>query len=118
VGARRACDGGSAAETMSAILKEDPPDLSATNRTVSPALERILHHCLEKNPEERFQSARDLAFDLQSLSGTSSQALSTSPRVTRFWHRGWERMAWLTLTGILLLARCGAVYTLLSSRRL
>src|SRR4029077_4530462 len=48
---KRAFHGGSAAETMSAILKEDPPDLSATNRTVAPALERVLHHCLEKNPE-------------------------------------------------------------------
>jgi eukaryotic-like serine/threonine-protein kinase len=101
---KRAFHGGSAAETMSAILKEDPPDLSATNRNVSPSLERILHHCLEKNPEERFQSARDLAFDLQSLSGTSSQVLSTSPRAPRFWSRRWERIAWLTLTGILLLA--------------
>ncbi len=71
---KRAFHGGSAAETMSAILKEDPPELSATNRTVAPALERVLHHCLEKNPEERFQSARDLAFDLQALSGTSSQS--------------------------------------------
>ena len=101
---KRAFHGGSAAETMSAILKEEPPDLSATNRTVAPSLERVLHHCLEKNPEERFQSARDLAFDLEALSGTSNQALSTSPRATRFWHRHWERVAWLTLTGILLMA--------------
>jgi serine/threonine protein kinase/Tol biopolymer transport system component len=112
---KRAFHGGSAAETMSAILKEDPPDLLATNRTVSPALERILHHCLEKNPEERFQSARDLAFDLQSISGTSTQALSTSPRATRFWNRGWERVAWLTLTGILLLAASAS--TILYLRR-
>jgi len=99
---KRAFHGDSAAETMSAILKEDPPDLSATNKIVAPALERVLHHCLEKNPEERFQSARDLAFDLQALSGTSGQTLSTSVPVTRFWNRGWERAAWLTLTGMLL----------------
>ena len=112
---KRAFHGGSAAETMSAILKEDPPDLSATNRTVAPALERVLHHCLEKNPEERFQSVRDLAFDLQSLSGTSSQVLSTSPSATRFWHRRWERVAWVTLSGILLLA--GLASTILYLRR-
>ena len=44
---------------MSAILKEEPPDLTETNRNVTPALERIVRHCLEKNPAERFQSARD-----------------------------------------------------------
>ena len=61
----------SAAETISAILREEPPDLSATNRNVQPGLERIVRHCLEKNPEERFYSARDLAFDLEALSGLS-----------------------------------------------
>src|SRR6202021_2126735 len=55
---KRAFHGDSAADTMSAILKEEPPELSETNRNVSPALERIVRHCLEKNPAERFQSAR------------------------------------------------------------
>src|SRR4030095_7045497 len=53
---RRAFHGESAAETMSAVLKEDPPELSDTNRSVSPALERLVNHCLEKNPEARFHS--------------------------------------------------------------
>ncbi len=64
----------SAAETISAILREEPPDLSATNRTIQPGLERIVRHCLEKSPEERFVSARDLAFDLEALSGLSGTA--------------------------------------------
>jgi len=72
---RRAFEGDSTADTMSAILKEDPPDLSATNQNVSPGLERIVRHCLEKNPERRFQSAHDLAFDLESLSATSGQTV-------------------------------------------
>jgi len=59
------------AETMSAILREDPPDLSETNKTISPALERVVRHCLEKNPSERFHSARDLAFAIESLSGST-----------------------------------------------
>ena len=64
-----------AAETISAILKEDPPDLSVTNQNVPPGLERIVAHCLEKRPEQRFHSAHDLAFDLESLSGASGARL-------------------------------------------
>ncbi len=69
---KRAFHRDSAAETMSAILKEEPPDLSATNQNIHPGLERIVRHCLEKNPEERFHSAHDLAFDLEALSGVST----------------------------------------------
>ena len=84
LGAAARSSGDSAAETISAILREEPPDLSATNRNVQPGLERIVRHCLEKNPEERFQSARDLAFDLEALSGLSgaaeAAATSVAPR--------------------------------------
>jgi eukaryotic-like serine/threonine-protein kinase len=69
---KRAFRGESAVETMSAILKEDPPDLAETSRNVSPALERIVRHCLEKNPAERFQSARDVAFNLEALTDIST----------------------------------------------
>src|ERR1700730_3816810 len=81
---KRAFRGDSMAETMSAILREDPPDLSETNKTVSPALERVVRHCLEKNPAERFHSARDLAFAIESLSGSaiSSGQTVTIPTVT------------------------------------
>jgi eukaryotic-like serine/threonine-protein kinase len=69
---RRAFQGDSAADTMSAILREDPPELSVTNQSLPPGLERIVRHCLEKNPEQRFHSAHDLAFDLESLSAVST----------------------------------------------
>ena len=69
---RRAFHADSAAETMSAILREDPPDLSLANQNISPGLDRIVRHCLEKNPEQRFHSAHDLAFDLEQLSGVST----------------------------------------------
>jgi eukaryotic-like serine/threonine-protein kinase len=69
---QRAFHGDSAGETMASILKEDPPDLSVTNQSISPGLERIVRHCLEKNPERRFQSASDIAFNLESLSVTPS----------------------------------------------
>ena len=69
---KRAFHGDTVADTMSSILKEEPPDLAETNRNVSPALERIVHHCLEKSPESRFHSASDIAFDLEHISGSSS----------------------------------------------
>jgi serine/threonine protein kinase len=79
---RRAFQADSAGETMAAILKEDPPDLSVTNQAISPGLERIVRHCLEKNPEQRFHSAHDLAFDIEALSGTSSGADVRAPSAT------------------------------------
>lgn len=63
-----------AAETMTAVLKDDPPELSDGHRAISPTLERIVRRCLEKNPEQRFQSARDLSFALSALSGTETSS--------------------------------------------
>ncbi|HUL76294.1 MAG TPA: protein kinase [Vicinamibacteria bacterium] len=80
VSGRRAFRGQSAAETMHAILKEDPSELAETGRVLPPALERIVSHCLEKRPEERFHSAHDLAFDLRALS-TASGASTAVPAV-------------------------------------
>lgn len=60
------------AETMTAVLKQDPPELPQVGNMVSPALDRIVRRCLEKNPEQRFQSARDLSFALSALSGSDS----------------------------------------------
>jgi eukaryotic-like serine/threonine-protein kinase len=68
---RRAFHGTSAADTMSAILKEDPPELGELVPAVPPSIDRIVRHCLEKSPERRFQSARDLAFDLEAIEGSS-----------------------------------------------
>ncbi|HEV8232512.1 MAG TPA: protein kinase [Thermoanaerobaculia bacterium] len=77
---RRAFLGDSAIETMNAILKEEPPDLAGSGRNVPPALDRIVRHCLEKNPAMRFQSARDLAFDLESLSEATSAPAAALPK--------------------------------------
>src|SRR2546430_13641928 len=79
---RRAFHGESAADTMSAILKEDPPDLSDTNQNISPALERLVNHCLEKNPEARFHSASDLAFALEALSGSAPVSSQTMTAIS------------------------------------
>jgi hypothetical protein len=69
---RRPFRGDSPIETMNAILKEEPPELGGSGRNVPPDLDRIVRHCLEKNPSRRFQSARDLAFGLESLSEATS----------------------------------------------
>jgi hypothetical protein len=73
---RRAFKRDSAAETLHAILRDDPPDLLESGRGLSPALDRIVAHCLEKSPDQRFQSARDVAFNLKSLSTLSSGSRS------------------------------------------
>src|SRR3989442_6963768 len=75
---RRAFHGNSAVETLNAILKEEPPELTTTNRNIAPALERVVWHCLEKSPERRFQSATDIAFALESLSGSSGVSSETT----------------------------------------
>ena len=76
ISGKRAFHGESAADTMSAILKEEAPELSETARNVPPGLERIVRHCLEKHPAQRFQSAGDLAFDLEALTEISSSTKS------------------------------------------
>jgi len=90
---KRAFQGATAVETMNAILKEDPPEVSDAARPVPPALERIARRCLEKKPQERFHSAHDLALALEALSGSSiAPAVVASPR-----RRGalWGRLAWV-----------------------
>ena len=64
---RRAFARATPADTMTAILTEEVPDPSATGAAVPPALGRVITHCLEKSPEERFESARDVAFDLRAV---------------------------------------------------
>jgi eukaryotic-like serine/threonine-protein kinase len=70
VSGKRAFTGDSAADVMSAILKQEPPELEGA---LPPSLDRIIRRCLEKKPEERFQSASDLAFGLESFSGSSER---------------------------------------------
>jgi eukaryotic-like serine/threonine-protein kinase len=86
---RRAFRGETAIETMNAILKEDPPEISASGKAIPPGLERIVSHCLEKKPDERFQSARDLAFDLgsQSAASAATGAAPTIPAPSRLRRR-------------------------------
>ena len=74
---QRAFIGDSAVETMNAILKEEPEDLTEKNPKISPALERIVKRCLERKPERRFQSTSDLCFAIEALSMPSGTRLDT-----------------------------------------
>jgi eukaryotic-like serine/threonine-protein kinase len=102
---KRAFQGETSTDTMSAILHSDPPELTETNRSVPPVLERIVRHCLEKNPAERFHSAHDIAFDLQNLSSVSSGVVTA--KAAAGWNRQWLLAAAI---GLLLLVSVGAFF--------
>jgi len=106
---QRAFRGETPADTMTAILTQEPPELANTSRNVTPALERIVRHCLEKNPEERFQSASDLAFDLETISAVSSANVPSAQVAAP---RRWVLAA--AVAGVVLLA---TVVTALLARR-
>jgi serine/threonine protein kinase/Tol biopolymer transport system component len=77
-----------AAETMAAILNEDPPILSQSGQSIPPGMQRVIHRCLEKSPEQRFQSTSDLAFALEGLSdsgGLPAVIADRRPIYPRFW---------------------------------
>jgi eukaryotic-like serine/threonine-protein kinase len=103
------------AETMTAILKDDPLEFSNVTHSVSPALDRIIRRCLEKNPEQRFQSARDLSFALGTLSGTdASSTARVSPAPGKIPAFAWAGFALAIIAAIavtLFLARRPASVT-------
>jgi tetratricopeptide (TPR) repeat protein/TolB-like protein len=76
-----------AAETTAAILRDEAPEVSLSKGELTPELNRVVTHCLEKKPRERFQSAADLAFDLRSLGTSASQRA----HITAAARRGWLR---------------------------
>jgi Tol biopolymer transport system component len=82
---KRAFKRETSAETMAAILREEPPELNDAGWQGPLALQRILVRCLEKNVERRFQSASDLAFAIESLSGTSTAKSVPQPKSRRAW---------------------------------
>jgi eukaryotic-like serine/threonine-protein kinase len=102
---KRAFKRDTTAETMTAILREEPPELSETGWHGPPALQRVLSRCLEKNVERRFHSASDLAFAIESLSGTSATHSMEQPKARRAW------LPWAaTVLGVLTLG--GAIWLL------
>jgi len=110
---KRAFSGGSSVETMNAILKAEPPELSEGNLHLNPGLDRIVRRCLEKMPEQRFQSASDLAFALEALSGTSS-SLALHPQEARLFRLP-KRMVPLAIV-LMVIGLAGLGYWLGSQR--
>ncbi len=95
-----------APEIRSAILTEEPQDVATTGKPIPLELERVIRHCLEKKPEERFQSTRDLAFDLKAIrsdSGISAGAPAVPARARRRW-----RLAVAGLAAVVLALLVGA----------
>ena len=104
---RRAFAGDTTIDVMTAILKEDPPDLPAAERHIPPAVQRIVDRCLEKSPAARFQTASDLAFALESLSTQSGTAPAVVVADERKESRLWDRraaMLWAAAACVLLVA--------------
>jgi len=104
------------AETMASILNQDPQSLAQLAPTISPGLQRIVHRCMEKSPEQRFQSASDLAFALEALSesGTPSVVVDgplnrTEPRRPFAWPAGLIAISSLVMVGLLACAAVGLV---------
>jgi len=111
---RRAFAGATAADTMTAILTQGPAELSQRGLSVSASMERMVRRCLEKDPEERFQSARDVAFALETESGASRSRIEPAAATER------PRRRWLvaaTAVGLSLLL-AGVGVGLLYGRRL
>ena len=101
---QRAFRGDTSADTLTAILKEDPPDFSHPDRSIPPALVRIVDRCLEKNASARFRSADDLAFALDALSAHSgATAAIASPSAPNR-----ERLAW-TVVAVVVVAAAAAL---------
>jgi Tol biopolymer transport system component len=105
ISGQRAFKRATGAETMTAILHEEPQELASRIGVIAPALERIVRHCMEKQPKQRFQSARDIAFDLESLSaisGTGALMAATASKSAAAWIRPAMIAAAALVAGLLL----------------
>jgi len=99
------------AETMTAVLKDEPPDLANPTRPIPPALDRIMRRCLEKTADQRFQSAKDLSFALSALSGSDSSTIARAVPAP-------SKISWLrwVLIALALVAVATATWMLTPSR--
>jgi serine/threonine protein kinase len=94
------------AESMTAILNDEPPALSQSAQNIPPGLQRVIHRCLEKSPEQRFQSAADLAFAIESLTDPSGVTEPLPPK-GKF---RWKATAAVFLTALVLTGLSAVLY--------
>ena len=98
---RRAFAQSTPADTMTAILTADPPELTDDNTRLTAQLNRIIRHCLEKVPDERVASARDLAFNLETLTESSAAVGESHPRSRRASLPAWALLPAIVAGGLL-----------------
>jgi Tol biopolymer transport system component len=108
----RAFHRATSAETMTATLNDEPPAISQLVQSIPPGLQRVVHRCLEKNPEQRFHSASDLAFALEALSDSGSGPAVASGGLGQ--RRLGKVLIWSGVVGVLMLAT--AAYLVMASR--
>ena len=101
---KRPFSGGSAVQTMSAILEKDPPPLSEANVMLPPTLEPIVLRCLEKRPEDRFRSAPDIAFALEAIGRSSGSSPLLAKAARGNWPRRLGALATAFAAGLLVMA--------------
>ncbi len=109
---QRAFQKDSSVETMNAILKEEPPPSGLTALHVPPALERVVQHCLEKQPEDRFQSTRDLSFALEAISSPSEVSGAVHATAERIVPAAPRLRLWLAVAILAIVAASSAAYIL------
>jgi hypothetical protein len=105
---RRAFHGNTQADTLSAILDRDPPPMTMAGGPAPPALDKLLRRCLEKDPGDRFQSARDVAFALEALStgsmSESAGAVVPAGPSRRWWWAGAGLLGAAVIAGLAFVA--------------
>ncbi len=101
---RRAFEGRSQASLIAAILREEPRPITSLAPMTPPALDRVIRTCLAKDPEDRWQTAHDVALELRWIAEGGSQAGVPAPVVAR--RRSRERMAWMTAAIAFVVRRC------------
>jgi serine/threonine protein kinase/Tol biopolymer transport system component len=104
---KQAFRGATSADTLSAILRDEPPELAETQTTMPVPIRRVVRHCLEKDPERRYQSTNDLAFDLEELSALKYEAPASPPVAAK------SRTVWLALCAAIVLAAVAMAVLLL-----
>jgi serine/threonine protein kinase len=112
---RRAFRGETEVDTITAVLLENPPEVNLEQSGVPVSFQQIVRHCLEKEPEKRFQSARDLAFALETLSSAANgraTRFAASQLLTRAKIVPWSAAGVLLLATVLLVVNLGRQKTL------